>query len=98
MFSKKSRHINLDKIVTTDARGRTESSVLIRLRPDVSGDFLHTLEQGERLDHLAFKYYEDSQKWWHICDADTGFKSPLALVGREPIVTTQLTVIYGVGS
>ncbi len=94
MFSKESRYLNLGNIVTTDARGRSLESRRLRLPQEVEGTFLHTLEESERLDHLAFKYYRKSQKWWRICDADLAFKSPLALTGKEPVVSTGFTVSY----
>ncbi|MCP5048739.1 MAG: hypothetical protein GY940_16330 [bacterium] len=97
MFSKESRYLNLGNIVTTDARGRSLESRRLRPPVEVEGSFRHTLEESERLDHLAFKYYRKSQKWWRICDADLAFKSPLALTGKEPVVRTGFTVSYQTG-
>jgi hypothetical protein len=92
MFSKISRYKKLATIVTTDASGRLAESKCIRLLPEVSGTFTHTIEEADRLDHLAFKYYEQPRKWWHICDANPGFLSPLALLGKEPVATTLFPV------
>ena len=30
----------------------------------------HTVVQGERLDHIAFKYLGDAEQFWRICDAN----------------------------
>ena len=30
----------------------------------------HTLVQGERLDHLAAKYFGDPELFWRLCDAN----------------------------
>jgi hypothetical protein len=30
----------------------------------------HILSQGERLDHIAYNYYQDPERFWRICDAN----------------------------
>ena len=87
MFAKNSRYINLQDTVTVDAQGRSLPSRMLRLLPEVSGQFQHTIEDVDRLDHLAYKYYRKPQKWWRICDANPEFLSPQELLGKEPIVT-----------
>ncbi len=94
MFSKFSRYRKLPDDVIADARGRTLPAKALRLLPQVPGDFFHTVEEIDRLDHLAFKYYEQPTKWWHICDANPDFMSPLALLGAEPLVTTRFTLVF----
>jgi hypothetical protein len=89
MFSRISRYRTLPDVVTTDARGRTVSSRALRLLPRVSGTFLHTVEGVDRLDHLAFKYYQQPRSWWRICDANPEFMAPQALLCKEPIVTAR---------
>jgi hypothetical protein len=89
MFSKISRYRTLPDVVTTDARGRTVSSKALRLLPAVTGTFLHTVEGVDRLEHLAFKYYQQPRNWWRICDANPAFMSPQGLLGKEPIVTAR---------
>jgi hypothetical protein len=91
VFSRISRYRSLPDVVVEDARGRTLASKALRLLPDVSGTFRHTVEEGERLDHLAFKYYRQPRKWWRVCDANPEFLSPLDLVGRGSIVTVRFT-------
>jgi hypothetical protein len=89
MFSKPSRYRRLPDVVTTDAKGRALRSKSVRLLPQVSGDFFHTVEEIDRLDHLAYKYYRQPRKWWRICDANPAFASPQALLGGEPLVTAR---------
>jgi hypothetical protein len=60
----------------------------------VLGTFRHTVEEGDRLDHLAFKYYQQSQKWWRIADANPEFLSPQALLGKESIITERFPLIH----
>lgn len=87
MFSKISRYRKLPDVVTTDAKGQSLASTDLRLFPEVSGTFLHTVEALDRLDHLAYKYYKQPRKWWRICDANPEFMSPQDLLGKQPIVT-----------
>lgn len=94
MFSKISRYRKLPDIVTTDPKGRALASKNLRPLPDVSGTFLHIVEAGDRLDHLAFKFYKQPRKWWRICDANPAFMSPQALLGKEPIVTERFPLTF----
>ncbi|MBV7328177.1 hypothetical protein KFU94_07930 [Chloroflexi bacterium TSY] len=87
MFSKSSRYSKLPDVVTIDAEGRSLRSKAARLLPIVAGTFRHTVEAGDRLDHLAYQYYKQPRKWWRVCDANPEFMSPLALLGQEPIVS-----------
>jgi len=98
MFSKESRYRNIKNIVAVDARGRSLESRRIRLLPETSAEFRHTVEEGDRLDHLAFKYYGESRKWWRICDANPSFLSPLGLLGKEPVDTVRFPVAVDPGS
>jgi len=97
MFSRISRYRKLPDLVTVDAQGRSLTSKDLRLLPDVVGTFQHTVEEGERLDHLAFKYYQQPRKWWRIADANPAFLSPLALLSQDPVATVRfrLTVAGG---
>ncbi|HEX8696581.1 MAG TPA: hypothetical protein VF746_29445 [Longimicrobium sp.] len=84
MFSRISRYRDLPDVVTVDARGRAVRSRSLRLAEPVDGVLVHTLEEGDRLDHLAQRYYGQPRSWWRIVDANPEFLSPHALVGREP--------------
>ncbi len=94
MFSKTSRYRKLADIVATDVNGRLQESKASRLLPDVSGTFRHTIEEKDRLDHLAYKFYKQPRKWWRICDANPEFMSPHALLGKEPMVTDRFTLNF----
>jgi hypothetical protein len=86
MFFKGSRYKDLPKIRSTDAKGQTARSKTLRWIPDTPGTFLHTLNQTDRLDLLAYKYYGNPKKWWLICDANPDFALPINLLDRTPIV------------
>src|SRR5437867_3150824 len=92
MFSKISRYRKLPYVVVDDARRGTLASKALRLLPDVTGTFQHTVEEAERLDHLGFKYYQQPRKWWRICDANPEFLSPLDLLGQGPLRTVRYSV------
>lgn len=97
MFSKISRYRKLPDEVTVDGRGRRLESKSLRLLPEVTGTFLHTIEDGDRLDHLAYKYYKQPRKWWRLCDANLEFMSPLALLGKVPIITQRFPLTSDAG-
>jgi hypothetical protein len=97
MFSRISRYLALPDVVTTDARGRTLLSKTLRPLPQATGTVRHTVEQADRLDHLAYKYYAQPQKWWRVADANLEFLSPQALLGKEPIVTDRFPLTFDSG-
>jgi hypothetical protein len=92
MFSKLSRYRKVPDVVAPDARGRTLAAKDIRPLPEVTGTFAHTVDAGDRLDQLAATYYGQPLQYWHICDANPGFLSPLAMLDKEPVVTTRFPV------
>jgi hypothetical protein len=94
MFASFSRYRKLPDVVTTDAKGRTLASKALRRLPSVSGTFQHTVADGDRLDHLTFKYYQQPTKWWRISDANPVFLSPQDLLGKEPVVTDRFPVTF----
>lgn len=89
MFTKISRYRKLADVSAPDAKGRTLAAKDLRLLPEVAGSFRHTVEAGDRVDHLAYKYYSQPLQWWNICDANSEFLSPLAMLGKETRVSTR---------
>ncbi len=95
MFSKTSRYRWLGDLVTLDARGTSAASKALRLSPRLTGTFFHTVEEADRLDHLAYKYYKQPTLWWRICDASPEIASPRQLLGKEPVVTCRFPLGTG---
>src|SRR3954469_4166892 len=92
MFSKISRYRKVPNVSAPDAKGHPQAAKDVRLLPNVAGTFRHTVNAGDRLDQLAYKYYAQPLQWWNICDANPEFLSPLAVLGQEPVVTTLFPV------
>jgi hypothetical protein len=94
MFFKNSRYRKLPDEVTVDSQGRRLTSKSLRVPPTVTGIFRHTIEDSDRLDHLASKYYNQPRKWWRICDANPEFMWPQALLGKTPLITQQFPISF----
>jgi hypothetical protein len=58
----------------------------LRVIPRTTGQFLHTVREYDRLGLLAFKYYNDSTKWWQIADANPQRQFPADLLDQSPFV------------
>lgn len=92
MFDKISRYRKTSNVTTLDSRGRLLASKDLRLLPEVTGAFRHTVESGDRLDQLAYKYYSQPLQWWNIADANAAFLSPLSLLPGDAVVVTRFPV------
>lgn len=92
MSGRHSRYRPPSAAAAPDARGRAPTATELRPLPPVTGQFLHTVAEGERLDQLAYRYYEEPLVWWQICDANPGFLSPLALLGQEAVISVRFPI------
>jgi hypothetical protein len=97
MFDKLSRYRKLPNVTAPDAEGRVLASKDLRLLPTVTGTFRHTVESGDRLDQLGYKYYSQPLQWWNIADASPAFLSPLALLGKDAITSTRFPLALPAG-
>lgn len=70
MFFKGSRYEKVETSQITSADGRLVAYVKVRFTPETKAILTHLLSQGERLDHLSFRYYKDTERFWRICDAN----------------------------
>ena len=88
MFFRGSRHASVADHVITDGRDRETQYKGIRFVPETKAQAMHVVRQGERLDHLAFRYLHDPERFWVICDANrTMWPDELvAEVGRTILV------------
>ena len=93
MFAKDSRYYKLNDVTNTDATGREMLSKPLRLTPDLSAQTYHIVDELDRIDLIAHRYFRKTKKWWRICDANTDYLSPRELLGKEPIVITRFPLL-----
>lgn len=97
MFSKLSRYRTVPDVAAPDARGRVLAGKDFRPLPEVTGDFTHTVDSGDRLDQLAATYYGQPLHYWRVCDANPDFLSPLDLLDRGPAATASFPLTAPAG-
>ncbi len=70
MFFKGSRYANVAELEFRDNQGRVIRYKKTRFIPETTADMGHRVSAGERLDHIADRYYNDPERFWRICDAN----------------------------
>lgn len=70
MFFKGSRYENVATDTFTDALAHAIKFKRIRFIPDTPAQLAVIVNQGERLDHIAHRIYQDPELFWRICDAN----------------------------
>ena len=70
MFFKGSRYEKVKTRTFVDAGGFEIRYKGIRLIPETPARLGHMVLRGERLDHIAHRYYKDARRFWRICDAN----------------------------
>lgn len=68
MFSPNSRYAALTPYTVRDRRDRLVSVVPVPPAPPEQLLGYHVLRQGQRLDHLAYKYLNDATTYWRVCE------------------------------
>lgn len=68
MFDDKSRYEGLETYERTDQRGRTVA--VVPVPPDSEEQFrgYHLRIQGQRVDHMAYRYLNNAAGFWRICE------------------------------
>jgi nucleoid-associated protein YgaU len=81
---KGSRYTNTDVIAPQRADGKSPRVLARRQIPPAPGVVEHVATDGERLDLLATRFYNESTKYWLILDANPEVLNPfeLLLAGR----------------
>ena len=72
-FKKGSRYETTKRFVQFDPAEDSSApfpGVRARRIEAAQGVLEHTVQAGQRLDLLALDYYNDTQKWWRILDAN----------------------------
>ncbi len=90
MFDDKSRYAKTQQRHTTDRRGRKVTIVEIPEPPRQIIIGHHLMKQGQRVDHLAFKYLKNEAGFWRICEANDAMW-PEALTEQPEMAIPQKT-------
>jgi len=86
MFDEKSRYAKLETYTVKDRRGRTVTVVPV---PDAPGEVplgIHIMRQGQRIDHLAWKYLDDGAGFWRICELNDVMLPEALTEAREVVI------------
>jgi hypothetical protein len=70
MFFRGSRYANVDEHEIVDAKGRVIRYKRIRFTPESGARFSHIVTDGERLDHIAQRFYQNPELFWRVADAN----------------------------
>jgi hypothetical protein len=97
MFSSNSRYRRSRLITTVNRAGQPIHAAELRIPPPTGGRFEHRVEEGERIDRLAHRYYRDPLAWWRIADANPAFATPDELLGRSPWATERISLVPPIG-
>ena len=76
MFFKGSRYEKVPTREIRDASGRLVRYKTTRFIREASTMNGHRVVADERLDHIAWQHYRDSERFWRICDANHGLWPP----------------------
>ena len=69
----RSRYRNLPAFDAEDAEGNTRPTVAMRLvgvPPRGPSTYRHVVKAGETMEYLAWRYFNTSDAWWRIADAN----------------------------
>lgn len=92
MFSKGSRYRNLPESSTLTTQVDRPRGKELRPIPRLTGQFLHLVREGDRLDLLGVKYYGDPTKWWQIADANPEYQFPADALDRDPFIEERIAL------
>jgi len=70
MFLKGSRYAAVPENTLMDANGRLRTYKTTRFIAPSPAQVGHILSDGQRVEHVAYFYYRDPERFWRICDAN----------------------------
>lgn len=70
MFFKGSRYARVGEHQIVNGQGRAIRYKTTRFIIETPAQMGHRVYQGERLDQIAHRYYQDPERFWRICDAN----------------------------
>jgi hypothetical protein len=88
MFDPKSRYAKLNTYTLQDRRGRIVAVVPVPPPPNEATLGIHVLRQGERVDHLAFRYLDNPAGFWRLCELNGALLAEALTEQREIAIPT----------
>lgn len=85
MIDKKSRYRTTPRSPARLPGGEEVELLELRVIPRTRAVFSAAPAEGERLDHLAYRYYRDPVKFWRICDASDHLDPRDVIEPGEPV-------------
>jgi len=73
MFVRGSRYASVTEAIYVVPDGREIRYKRLRFIPDARALQTYRVAQQERLDLIAFRFYQDPEQFWRICDANRAF-------------------------
>lgn len=89
MFDEKSRYKEVETYEVVDRRGRTVTVVSTPGAPGKTTLGIHSLKQGQRIDHLAKKYLDDPAGYWRICELNDVMLAETLTEAGEILIPTK---------
>ena len=86
MFFKGSRYENVETNIIKDDKGREIKYKKVRFIPETEPLQRYIVMQGDRLDNLAYKFFNDPERFWKICDANLAMWPDDLLKGSGSII------------
>ena len=85
MIFEGSRYLRTELISPLNSAGTAPRVLNQRAIPETPGVITYIVVEGERLDHLAARFYGDASKYWLILDANPDQLNPFELLrpGRQ---------------
>ena len=74
MFFRGSRYEAIAHAELATADGRVIRYKRVRFIPDTPGTLSHPVAQGDRVDLIAYQFFNDPEQFWRICDANLVFR------------------------
>jgi hypothetical protein len=86
VIDKRSRYARVGTVTVPGPDGRPRVLIELREPPRIDGVLRHAPEPGERLDHLAHRFYRDPRRFWRICDASDELDPFEVVVPGDPLL------------
>ena len=86
MFDDNSRYAQLTPYTVQDRRGRNVQVVPVPAAPIQTALGIHLMRQGQRIDHLAWKYLDDGAGFWRICEINDVMLPEALTEAREVVI------------